>query len=77
MARFGQASIGSPECSMRSASSHTTPAQAAPRVPLLQRRITNLTLPVPRIAIFIIYFYYLFSMSILSVWICEAFYNHC
>jgi hypothetical protein len=43
MARFGQASIGSPECSVRSASSHTTPAQAAPRVPLLQRRITNLS----------------------------------
>jgi hypothetical protein len=42
MARFGQASIGSPESSVRSASSHTTPAQAAPRVPFLQRRITNL-----------------------------------
>ena len=42
MARFGQTSIGSPECSVHSASSHTTPAQAAPRVPLLQRRIPNL-----------------------------------
>ena len=42
MARFGQASICSPECSVRSASSHTTPAQAALRVPFLQRRITNL-----------------------------------
>ena len=41
MARFGQTSIGSPECSVHSASSHTTPAQAAPRVLLLQRRITN------------------------------------
>jgi hypothetical protein len=54
MARFGQATIGSPECSVRSASSHTTPAQAAPRVPFLQRRITNLLsdqTPVPGLAL--------------------------
>jgi hypothetical protein len=54
MARFGQASIGSPEHSVRSASSHATPAQAAPRVPLLQRRITNLLsdqTPVPGLAL--------------------------
>ncbi len=41
MARFGQTSIGRPEYSVHSASSHTTPAYAPPRVPLLQRRITN------------------------------------
>ena len=35
-----QASIGSPKHSVRSASSHTTPTHAAPRVPFLQRRIT-------------------------------------
>ena len=35
-----QSSIGSPKHSVRSASSHTTPCHAAPRVPLLQRRIT-------------------------------------
>ena len=34
-------SIGSPEHSGRSASSCTVPTHAAPRVPLLQRRITN------------------------------------
>ncbi len=41
MARFGQASYGGPKHSVCSASSHTTPTHAAPRVPLLQRRITN------------------------------------
>ena len=40
MARFGQTSIGSHEHSVHSASSHTTPPYAPPRVPLLQRRIT-------------------------------------
>ncbi len=40
MARFGQTSIGSPEHSVHSASSRTTPTHAAPRVPFLQRRIT-------------------------------------
>ena len=40
IARFGQTSIGSPECSVHSASSHTTPTHAALRVPFLQRRIT-------------------------------------
>ena len=39
--QFGQTSIGRPEYSVHSASSHTTPAHAAPRVPLLQGRITN------------------------------------
>lgn len=43
MARFGQTNIGSPEYSVHSASSHTTPTHATPRVPLLQRRITNPT----------------------------------
>ena len=41
MARFGQTSIGSPEHSVRSAGGCTTPPHAAPRVPFLQRRITN------------------------------------
>ncbi len=41
MAQFGPTSIGSPRHSVHSASSRTTPAHAAPRVPLLQRRITN------------------------------------
>ncbi len=41
MARFGQTSIGSPKHSVHSASRWTTPARAAPRVPLLQRRFTN------------------------------------
>ncbi len=41
MARFGLTSIGSAEYSVHSASSHTTPNHVAPRVPLLQRRITN------------------------------------
>ena len=40
MARFGPTSIGSPEHSVRSAGGCTTPTHAAPRVPLLQRRIT-------------------------------------
>ena len=35
-----QAAIGPPEHSVHSASSHTTPPYAPPRVPLLQRRIT-------------------------------------
>ena len=35
------ASIGSPKHSVRSASGHTTPGHAAPRVPFLQRRITS------------------------------------
>ena len=39
--RFGQTSIGSPKHSVRSASGCTTPTHAAPRVPLLQGRITN------------------------------------
>ncbi len=39
IARFGQTSIGSPEHSVLSASSRTTPTHAAPRVPFLQRRI--------------------------------------
>ncbi len=38
--RFGQTSSSSPRHSVRSASSHTTPAHAAPRVPFLHRRIT-------------------------------------
>ncbi len=40
MTRFEQASIGSPECSVCSASSRTTPTHAAPQVPCLQRNIT-------------------------------------
>ena len=40
MARFGPTSIGSPKHSVRSAGGCTTPTHAAPRVPLLQRRIT-------------------------------------
>ena len=46
-----QAIIGSPKHSVRSARSRTTPTHAAPRVRLLQRRITNPTsnqTPVPR-----------------------------
>ncbi len=39
--RLGPTSIGSPKHSGRAASSHTTPTNAAPRVPLMQRRITN------------------------------------
>ena len=39
--RLGQTSIGSPKHTVRSASSWTTPTHAAPRVPFLQRRITN------------------------------------
>ncbi len=41
MARFGPTSIGRPKHSVRSAGGCTTPTHAAPRVPLLQRRITN------------------------------------
>ena len=41
MARFGQTSIGSPEHSVHSAGGCTTPTHAPPRVPFLQRRITN------------------------------------
>ncbi len=41
MARFGTTSIGSPKHSVRSASRWTTLTHAAPRVRLLQRRITN------------------------------------
>ena len=41
MARFGPTSIGSPKHSVRSAGGCTTPTHAAPRVPCLQRRITN------------------------------------
>ena len=40
MNRFGQTGSSSPRHSVHSASSHTTPAHAAPRVPFLQRRIT-------------------------------------
>ena len=40
IARFGPTSIGSSEYSVRSAGGSTTPTHAAPRVPLLQRRIT-------------------------------------
>ncbi len=39
--RLVPASIGSPEHSVRSTSSLTTPAHAVPRVPFLQVRITN------------------------------------
>ncbi len=41
MARFGPTSIGSPKHSVLSAGGCTTPTHAAPRVPFLQRRITN------------------------------------
>ena len=41
MAQFGPTSIGSLEHSVRSAGGCTTPTHAAPRVPFLQRRITN------------------------------------
>ncbi len=40
---LGQTSIGSPRHSVRSPGSWTTPTHAAPRVPFLQRRITNPT----------------------------------
>ena len=48
--RLGPTSIGSPRHSGRSASCWTTPTHAAPRLPFLQRRITNPTsdqTPVP------------------------------
>ncbi len=41
IARFGPTSIGSPKHSVLSAGGCTTPTHAAPRVPFLQRRITN------------------------------------